>query len=86
MSFKKGHANRVKQMDPIISFLNEHRDTYNELKKRHRPTTSVEPPGRYKANNVINASTILTSRSESSLLPPIETKGGGGRILGGTRK
>ena len=85
LSFKKGHANRVVKMDPIIAFLNENRATYNELKKIHKPATSIVPTGRYKANNITNATTLLTSRSEPSFLPPIEEERGGGgaiRILG----
>jgi hypothetical protein len=83
MSFKKGHANRVVKMDPIIAFLDENRETYNELKRKHKPTTSIEPTTRFGKGTIVKGSDLLTSKSE--ILPPIEEKRGGGgavKILG----
>ena len=77
-AFGLRHVAKVANMGLVQTFLNENRNTYKEIKKTHKPTISIVPVGRYKANNVTNATTILTSRSEPSLLPPIEGKGGGG--------
>jgi hypothetical protein len=62
----------------ILDFLIKNEKTIKGLKQKQVTQTAVEPAGRYKANNITNANTLLTSRSEPSLLPPIEEKGGGG--------
>jgi hypothetical protein len=72
-------------MAPIIKFLNDHRDTYTEVKKKHQPPTSVVPSTKFGKGTIVKGSDLLTSRSESSFLPPIEEERGGGgaiRILG----
>ena len=64
-TFNLGNAKKVTRMDPILNFLKDHNKTYNIYKnKLQPPTTVVEPPGRFKANNVINASTLLTAAAE----------------------
>ena len=62
----------------IPDYLGKNEQTIKGLKQKQVTQTTVEPVGRYRANNITNANTLLTSRSEPSLLPPIEEKGGGG--------
>jgi hypothetical protein len=69
----------------ILDYLVKNEKTIKGLKQKQVTQAAVEPGGRYKANNITNATTLLTSRSEHSFLPPIEEERGGGgaiRILG----
>ena len=77
-TFGLGNAKRVTRMDPILTFLKDHNETYNILKKKLQPPTTAVATSRYKPNNVTNATTILTA-AEPKLLPPI--KGGGGGAI-----
>ena len=73
----------------MLDYLDKHEQTIKGLKKKQVTQATVVPTSRYKANNITNATTLLTSRSESSFLPPIEEERGGGgaiRILGNPKQ
>lgn len=80
-AFGLRHVGKVADMNKVIQFLNDNRNTYIEIKKTHKPKTSIFQTGRYKPNNITKATDILTSNSEPKLLPPIEEKGGGGGAI-----
>ena len=63
----------------ILDYLGKNEQTIKGLKKKQVTQTAVEPAGRYKPNNITNASTFLTADAEPKLLPPI--KGGEGGAI-----
>lgn len=64
----------------ILDYLIKNEKTIKGLKQKQVTQTTVEPVGRYRANNITNATTLLTSTSEPQLLPPIRAAAGGGAI------
>jgi hypothetical protein len=76
-AFGVRHVGKVANMALVQKFLDEHQATYTEIKRKHKPTTSIVPTSRYKPNNVTNATTFMTADAEPKLLPPIKEKGGG---------
>jgi hypothetical protein len=77
-AFGLRHVAKVANMGLVQTFLNDNRNTYKEIKKTHKPTTSIVPTARFGKGTIVKGSDLLTSHSEPKILPPIEIKGGGG--------